>query len=71
MVTAVRFAAGHRIRLHVTSSNFPVYERNLNTGGNNYDETTAVVARNSVHHGPNHPSHLVLPVLTDSETMAL
>jgi putative CocE/NonD family hydrolase len=65
MVTAVRFAAGHRIRLHVTSSNFPVYERNLNTGGNNYDETTAVVARNSLHHGPGHPSHLVLPVLSD------
>ena len=33
------FASGHSIRLQVSSSNFPMYERNLNTGGNNYDET--------------------------------
>ena len=63
MVTANHFAPGHRIRLDITSSCFPLYERNLNTGGNNYDEVTWEVAENSVHRGPKYPSHVVLPVL--------
>jgi uncharacterized protein len=65
MVTAVQFAQGHRIRLDISSSNFPFYDRNLNTGGNNFDETAWVVAENSVHHGPQHLSHVVLPVLPE------
>jgi uncharacterized protein len=65
MVTAIRFPAGHRIRLDVSSSNFPKFERNLNTGGNNYDETKWVVAENTVLHGDTYPSHIVLPVLPD------
>ena len=65
LVTANRFPAGHRIRIEVASSNFPMLERNLNTGGNNYDETEWVVAENSVHHTPEHPSHIVLPVLPE------
>ena len=40
MNTSNYFEAGHSIRLEVTSSNFPRFDRNLNTGGNNYDETT-------------------------------
>ncbi|UCG28537.1 MAG: CocE/NonD family hydrolase, partial [Bacteroidales bacterium] len=43
------FAKGHRIRIEVSSSNFPRFDRNLNTGGNNYDESTGVVARNKIH----------------------
>lgn len=65
MVTAIRFAKGHRVRLDVSSSSFPFLERNLNTGGNNYDETRWVVAENSIHHGPRYPSHIVLPVLVN------
>jgi putative CocE/NonD family hydrolase len=65
MVTAIRFQKGHRIRLDVSSSSFPEYERNLNTGGNNYDETTWVVAENSIHQGSRNPSHIVLSVLPD------
>ena len=42
---------GHRLRLDVTSSSFPRLERNLNTGGRNFDETAMVVATNRVHHG--------------------
>ena len=38
--TSNYFGPGHRIRLEVSSSSFPRYDRNLNTGGNNYDETT-------------------------------
>ena len=63
--TSNYFAPGHRIRLQVSSSNFPLYERNLNTGGNNYDETEWVVAENTVHHTAEHPSHVVLPVVPE------
>ena len=57
------FGVGHRIRLEVSSSNFPRWERNLNTGGKNYDETEWVVAKNAVHHGPEWPSFVLLPVV--------
>ncbi len=65
--TANQFLPGHRIRLEVTSSSFPRWERNLNTGGNNYDETEWVVARNSVHHAPGRESRVVLPVVPERE----
>jgi putative CocE/NonD family hydrolase len=55
--------AGHRLRVEVSSSNFPRFDRNLNTGGHNYDETTWRIATNSVHHSPAHASRLILPVL--------
>ncbi len=61
--TAYRFRPGHRLRLHLTSSDFPLYDRNLNTGGNNFDETTFVKATNTVHHGGRYGSRLVLPIL--------
>jgi putative CocE/NonD family hydrolase len=56
------FLKGHRIRLEVSSSNFPRFDRNLNTGGNNYDETVGVVAHNSVHHSAQYPSLVTLTV---------
>jgi putative CocE/NonD family hydrolase len=58
------FAPGHRIRVEVTSSSFPRWDRNLNTGGNNYDEVAWVVAENRIHHTATFPSHVVLPVVT-------
>jgi len=61
MSTSNYFAPGHRIRIEVTSSNFPRFERNLNTGGNNYDETEGIVAFNKVHHSKIHPSQIRLP----------
>jgi len=63
MVVGHHFPPGHRIRLDISSSCFPLYERNLNTGGNNHDEAEWVVAENTVHLGGDHPSHVVLPVL--------
>ena len=54
---------GHRLRLHVTSSSFPRLERNLNTGGRNYDETIGLVAVNRVFHDEQLPSFVELPVL--------
>ena len=52
---------GHRLRVQVTSSNFPRLERNLNTGGNNYDEMVGIVARNRVLTDPDHASAIVIP----------
>ena len=63
LATANVFGAGHRLRIEVSSSNFPRYDRNLNTGGANYDESEWRVARNAVHHSAEHPSRIVLPVL--------
>ena len=56
-------AAGHRLRLDITSSSFPRLERNLNTGGDNARATTMVVARNVVHHGAGGLSWVELPLL--------
>jgi putative CocE/NonD family hydrolase len=61
--TSIVFARGHRLRLEVSSSSFPRWERNLNTGGRNHDESAGVVARNRVHHSARHPSHLLLPLI--------
>ena len=65
IATANLFRAGHRIRLEVSSSNFPRFDRNTNSGGVIANETAAdfVVATNRVWHDGSHPSHLVLPVI--------
>jgi putative CocE/NonD family hydrolase len=63
MSTSWVFRKGHRLRVEVSSSKFPQYMRNLNTGGANVDETEGVVARNTVHHSADHPSRIVLPVI--------
>ena len=61
--TSNYFAAGHRIRVEVSSSNFPRWSRNLNTGADNHTSTEWVVARNTVYHSRQYPSHVVLPVV--------
>ena len=63
LMTSNLFRAGHRIRLEVSSSNYPRFARNLNTGGWNPDETEYVVARNAVHHGPERTSYVRLTTL--------
>jgi len=62
MTTSNYFAAGHRIRIEVSSSNFPRFDRNMNTGGNNYDEAKGVVAHNAVHHSRQYASQVTLTV---------
>lgn len=61
--TSNYFEKGHRIRIEVSSSNFPRFARNLNTGGNNYDESEGVTAHNTIHHSKASPSKIVLPVI--------
>ncbi len=63
LTTSNFFGAGHRIRLEISSSNFPRFDRNLNTGGRNYDEAQGVVARNAVHHSAQYPSAITLSVI--------
>ena len=64
-ITSNVFLPGHRIRLEVSSSNFPRFDRNSNTGGPIADEsaTEVTVAVNRVLHGPDYPSRLILPVI--------
>ena len=63
--TSNLFQAGHRIRLDISSSNFPRFDRNTNTGGPIFTESAANVktARNTVYHDRQYPSRLVLPVI--------
>jgi putative CocE/NonD family hydrolase len=63
MSTSNYFEKGHRIRIEVSSSNFPRFDRNMNTGGNNYDETEGVIATNKIHHSSKYPSYVSLPIL--------
>lgn len=57
------FLPGHRIRLEVSSSNFPRYDRNPNTGAPFATDATTVTARQTVFHAPDAASHLILPVI--------
>lgn len=61
--TSNYFDVGHRLRIEVSSSNFPRFDRNLNTGGNNYDEDKGVIAHNSVHHSNQYPSQVVVTLI--------
>jgi putative CocE/NonD family hydrolase len=61
----VRISAGHRLRLSISSSDFPHWDRNLNTGGSLGAEgpSSAITATQSVIHSAEHPSHVILPVM--------
>lgn len=63
MSTSNYFEKGHSIRIEISSSNFPRFARNLNTGGNNYDEKEGIIANNNVHHSVEYPSHIKLPMI--------
>lgn len=63
MSTSNYFEKGHRIRIEVSSSNFPRFDRNMNTGGNTYDETEGIVATNNIHHSSKYPSSITIPIV--------
>ncbi|MCC6930917.1 MAG: CocE/NonD family hydrolase [Gemmatimonadaceae bacterium] len=63
LTTSNYFEPGHRLRIEVSGSNFPRFDRNMNTGGKNYDETTGVVAHNKVHHSTKYPASLTVTVV--------
>jgi putative CocE/NonD family hydrolase len=61
--TSNLFLPGHRIRLDISSSDFPNLDRNHNTGGNDYFEAHFVVAQQKIYHDRNHPSKVILPTI--------
>jgi uncharacterized protein len=63
LTTSNYFDVGHRLRIEVSSSNFPRFDRNMNTGGKNYDEAKGVMARNAVHHSKVYPSSITVTVV--------
>jgi len=57
------FKRGHRVRLQITSSNFPLWDRNLNMGAPIAGGTEFQSAQQTIHHDAAYPSHLILPVI--------
>ncbi|WP_372368338.1 CocE/NonD family hydrolase [Candidatus Uabimicrobium sp. HlEnr_7] len=61
--TGITFRKGHRIRIEIASAMFPLFSRNLNTGGHNEMDTNFVTAKQKIYHSLEYPSHVVLPVI--------
>lgn len=66
-VTSNVFLAGHRLRLQITSSNFPLLDRNLNTGEDIATGTRMQAAEQTIYHDRERPSHIRLPVIPASQ----
>ena len=64
------FLRGHAIRLEISSSNFPRFDRNPNTGGAFADETALKRAQQLVYHSSRYPSYVLLPVIPEGELEA-
>jgi putative CocE/NonD family hydrolase len=62
-VTSYVFAPGHRIRVEVSSSNFPRFDRSLNSAGPNSDQSKLAKAKQVVYHEKGYPSAIILPVI--------
>lgn len=61
--TGITFQKGHRIRVEVSSALFPMFSRNLNTGGHNETESEYRKATQKIYHSSEFPSYIVLPVV--------
>jgi uncharacterized protein len=61
--TSMVFFKGHRISLEVSSSNFPRFDRNPNTGGDIASAVKVISAKQTVRHDPDYPSRLILPII--------
>jgi len=61
--TSNLFKVGHRLRVDLSSSNFPRFDVNSNTGEKLNESRRTVVATNTILHDRAHPSHIVLPIV--------
>jgi putative CocE/NonD family hydrolase len=61
--TSIIFNKGHRIRLALSSSNYPRFDVNANTGGEFYEKEEVETATNTIHYNKNYPSHILLPLI--------
>ena len=66
--TARVFQRGHKIRVHLSSSRFPLWDRNLNTGNDPDTDTQIKVARQTIYHDSTRPTHIVLPLVSGHNT---
>ncbi len=62
-VTANLFRKGHRIRVEISSSNFPRFDRNMNTGDPIGNDASPRRATQTIYHDADHPSHIMLPII--------
>lgn len=62
------FKAGHQIRLYISSSNFPRFNRNLNTGEKTFGGTRMQKAKQTIYHDAEHPSAIILPIIPSKPT---
>jgi putative CocE/NonD family hydrolase len=69
-VTSNVFLAGHAIRVEISSSNFPRFDRNLNTGRSIADDSALRKAQQIIYHSKQYPSHILLPVIPASDNEA-
>jgi len=63
--TGLTVMPGEKLRVEVTSASFPMFSRNLNTGGHNEMETEFMSAHQKIYHDAEHPSHIILPVINN------
>jgi putative CocE/NonD family hydrolase len=61
--TGITIPANHRLRVEIASAAFPLFSRNLNTGGHNEKDTNYLTAEQTIYHDAEHPSHILLPVI--------
>jgi len=61
--TGITISAKHRLRVEIASASFPLFSRNLNTGGHNEKDTDFVTAEQVIYHSAEYPSHVLLPVI--------
>lgn len=62
--TGITIPKGHQLRIEVASASFPMFSRNLNTGGHNEMEVEYVTAEQTIYHDAERPSHILLPVIS-------
>jgi len=60
------FRKGHRIRIDITSSNFPEYDRNMNTGNPIGEDAQGIIARQTIFHDSRYASYIDLPVISSA-----
>jgi hypothetical protein len=65
--TSNLFKKGHRIRVDISSSDYPAYDPNPNTGELYMTGHSDIVARNTIYHDKDRPSHIVLPIIPDRQ----
>lgn len=63
--TGITIPAGHRLRVEIASAAFPMFSRNLDTGGHNETDTRHVPATQVIHHSATYPSHVRLSAIPE------